>query len=190
MISLYCYCPTNSVEATAEAFAAIRETFVFEALEAPINDEIVDEDTPDGMKIASSSDYAYRFYVPKTWICNSQSKKSEAQYPESGNPNVTVTLYEPTESMSVEDYFAMCDARYAESLSGYELLDTAERTLADRRAVSYTYRARYDELDFRIMQTVFCDGQIVYSITYTALEEAFDTHTADVNAILDAFSFR
>lgn len=190
MVSLYFYCPTNSVEATAEAFESIRKAFVFAEISAPINDEVVDEDTPDGMKIASSSDYAYRFYVPKTWICNSQSKKSEAQYPESGNPNVTVTLYEPLETMSIDDYFAMCEARYTESLSGYERLDTTERTVAGRRAVSYTYRARYDGLSFCIMQTVFCDGQIMYSITYTALEEAFDTHTADVNAILDAFSFR
>jgi hypothetical protein len=40
------------------------------------------------------------------------------------------------------------------------------------------------------MQTVFSDGKIFYSLTYTALDENFDTHMADVELILNSFRFR
>ena len=118
------------------------------------------------------------------------SGKTEAYYPESGKPNVTVTIYVPDESMTIDEYFASCEARYAEALSGYERLSDEERQVAGRRAMSYTYRASYDGVSFRIMQTVLSDGAAMYSVTYTALDDRFDAHFADVETMLDTFTFQ
>lgn len=189
-VSLYFYCLTDAKDAAAEVFEEIRAAFVLKALEAPANDEVVDKKTPDGMKIASAKTEAHRLYVPKSWICDSESGKSEAYYPESGKPNVTVTIYVPDTSMSIEDYFASCEARYTESLAGYERVATQDRQVAGRRAMSYTYRASYDGMSFRVMQTVLSDGMAIYSLTYTALDDRFDAHLADVESILGAFAFR
>ena len=128
--------------------------------------------------------------MPKSWICHSESGKSEAYYPESGKPNVTVTIYVPDTTMTVDDYLASCTARYTEALGGYEAIATAERQVAGRRALCHTYRASYDGVSFRIMQTVLSDGQAMYSVTYTALDDRFDAHLADVESMLDAFTFR
>lgn len=190
MVSLYFYCLTEYKDAAEETLEAIRKAFVLTSLPEAANDEVVDKNTPDGMKIASAKNDAHRFYVPKSWICHSESGKSEAYVNESGKPNVTVTLYVPSESMSIDEYLTSCETRYAESLGGYESLSREERTVAGRRAISATYRASYDGVSFRIMQTVLSDGQAMYSITYTALDDRFDAHLADVEAILDTFSFR
>ena len=73
----------------------------------------------------------------------------------------------------------------------YELIETSEeRRVSDIRAISYTYRAVYDEVEFRIMQTVLIYLDNVYSITYTARAEDFEEHLGDVEAILDSFRFR
>ncbi len=190
LVSLFFYCLTEYKDAAAEEFESIRAAFVLCDMPTPKNDEVVDDKTPEGMKIASAKDAAHRFYVPKSWICNSESGKSEAYYPESGKPNVTVTIYVPDASMSIDDYLANCETRYAEALSGYERIQTAERQVAGRRALSYTYRASYDGMSFRIMQTVLSDGQAMYSVTYTALDDRFDAHLADVESMLTAFTFR
>ena len=190
MISLCFYCLTDRKDAAAEDFKAIREAFVLCPMQAPTNDEVVDEKTPDGMKIASAKSEAHRLYVPKSWICHSESGKSEAYCDESGKPNVTVTIYVPDDSMTVDEYVEICKGRYSESLAGYQPLDLSERQVAGRRAVSMTYRASYDGVDFCVMQTVLSDGQAMYSVTYTALADRFDAHLADVESILNAFSFR
>ena len=142
------------------------------------------------MKIASSDNIEYRLYVPTSWICNSESGKSEAYYPESGKPNITVTSYSPDSPLSATEYFEICEKEYKDVLFGYELLSTDERRVAERDAVSYTYRAVYGETSFKLMQTVLVYNEMIYSITYTALDDSFDTHIDDVNAILDAFIFR
>lgn len=191
VISLFTYCPTELCETVADALESVRAAFVIlDDPIPPINDEITDGKTPDGMKIASAKNAAYRLYVPVSWICSSESGVSEA-YVESDKSNVTVTLYEPQASMSIEDYFNMCADGYKNTLSGYELIGEAEeRTVAERPARSYTYKAEYDGQRYRIMQTVFSDGSLMYSITYTALDENFDAHIDDVSKILTAFRFR
>ena len=190
MISLYTYTPTEFVDAVSGELESIRANFVMtDSAPAVPNDAVTDKKTPAGMKIASDKNAAYRLYVPMSWVCEAESGRSEAHISEDGS-NVSVTLYEPNTSMSVEDYFNICAEEYQKSLAGYELIGSIGRTVASRSAISYTYSAQYGNAKYRIMQTVFSDGQIMYSITYTALDENFDAHMTDVEQILSSFIFR
>ncbi len=182
--------PTELYDAYSEEFDTVREEFVLREREAVPEDAVTDKKTPEGMKIASSDIIEYRFYVPSTWICYSKSGVSEAYYPESGKPNVTVTSYSPDTNMTAEEYFTSVEGQYKESLSSYELISTEDRAVADREAKTYTYTVAYGEARVKIMQTVFVYNGIIYSITYTALDESFDAHMADVGKILDEFRFR
>lgn len=184
------YCPTDALEAYGGDFTAIHEAFVLKTKTETAKEPLIDKNTPEGMKIASVENVQYRLYVPMSWVCDPDSGVSEAYYPTSGKPNVTVTAYSPDGTMTVEQYFEGCEAEYKQKLAGYELLSVADRTVAERAAKSYTYRAKYGETEFKIMQTVLVYNDIVYSITYTALTDSFDTYMADVNTILDSFIFR
>ena len=108
----------------------------------------------------------------------------------SDGSNVAVSLYEPNVSMSIDDYFDRCAEDYQKGLRGYTFIEKTDRTVSGKTARSYTYSAEYGDAKYRIMQTVFNDGKIMYSLTYTALEENFDTHMADVELILNSFKFR
>lgn len=189
-VTLNFYCETELFEANDQQFEKIRSEFVL-ADKKVVNDEFTDSKTPEGMKIASQKDIEYRFYVPKTWICNSQSERSEAYYPESGKPNVTVTCFSDSEAATAAEFFGEAEAEYKKKISGYQLLSTSEeRIVGERKAISYTYKAVYDGVEFRIMQTVLIYNQNAYSITYTALADSFDAHIGDVNKMLDSFRFR
>ncbi len=190
IISLYGYCPTELYEARIADYDQIASEFVFCEKPDPNGEEIVDKNTPNGMKIASADQLEYRLYVPKAWICDPASGRSEAYYPESQKSNISVSSHSPEQSISVQDYFAQCEQEYKNTLPQYERLSETERTVAERKAFSYTYRCVVDGAEFRIMQTVFTYNQILYSITYTALDDTFDTHIADVEAMLSAFRFR
>ncbi len=184
------YCPTELFDENNAQFDSIIEVFVLCEGQADTGDCVIDKKTPEGMKIASSDEIEYRLYVPNSWVCSSESGKSEAYYPESGKPNVTVTSFSPDDEMTAEEYFAMCETQYKEALSGYEFISKTDRTVAERSGVSYTYKVRYGEQSIKLMQTVFVYNQMIYSVTYTALEDRFDVHMADVNAMLNSFIFR
>ncbi len=182
--------PLDTFEDRGEMFDMIADAFVLCEKGETVNDCVTDKKTPDGMKIASGDNVQYRLYVPVSWVCNSESGKSEAYFPESGKPNVTVTAYSPDSTMTIEEYFAECEEEYKEKLDGYEFISAENRSVAEIEARSYTYSVSVGEHDLRIMQTVFIYNELVYSFTYTALDVSFDAHIEDVNSMLDAFIFR
>ena len=190
MISLYGYCPAELYETVSADFDLIAKEFVLCEKSDPNGAELTDKNTPDGMKIASADHLEYRLYVPKTWVCDPESGRSEAYYPESQKSNISLTSYSPSESISVQDYFAQCEEEYKETLPSYARISETETRVADRLAYSYTYTTVVEGVDFTLMQTVFTYNEIIYSLTYTAMSDTFDAHIGDVEAILSAFRFR
>ncbi len=191
ILSLYCASSAyGKNEDYTTMFEQIRANFVLTSKSDAANELVTDKKTPEGMKIASFDSAEYRLYVPTDWVCNMSDKLSQAYYPESGRPNVSLTSVSPDTDMSVEEYFALAEASYKKDISGYEFVSKETRQVAQRNAVSYTYRATYGDAEYTIMQTVFIYGELMYSFTYTALSESFETHLGDVNKMLDAFRFR
>ena len=190
MVSVHGYCPTELYESISPSFDQIQSAFVLCEKTVPSDEEVVDKKTPEGMKIASSDQIEYRLYVPKTWICTPEDGASDAYYPESGKSNVTVHSFTPSQSMSRDDYFARCEAEYKRTLPEYERLSESMRTVAGIEAKSYTYRTVVDGMEIKLMQTILVYNEKFYSITYTALSENFELHMADVESILNAFTFR
>ena len=188
VVMLSFYCESSAFEEYAEAFEQIRAEFVMRE-RSIVNECVTDKNTPEGMKLASS-DLEYRFYVPTTWVTNQSDAFSSAYYAESGRPNVSVTSYSLSEEMSAEKYFEFCAEEYEATLEGYEFISSSERTVHDRNAISYVYKAVYGGTEIRIMQTVFIYNDLAYSITYTAHADRFDAHIDDVNAMLDNFKLR
>ena len=189
-ILLTFFCPTEQYDANAEQFDEIKKEFVITKFEEDKGDYVTDKKTPDGMKIASGKKLEYRLYVPTSWICHSESGMSEAYYPESGRPNVTVTSYSPDEDMTAEEYFEICEEEYKKNLSEYTFIGSEERKIDECDAISFIYTASYDGVTYKLMQTVFARQGLVYSFTYTATESGFDSHLEDVETMMDAFIFR
>ena len=183
-------CPSEVFETYNTQFTEMAEVFELCEKEEVKNDCVTDKKTPDGMKIASNDKIEYRFYVPKTWVCDSESGASSAYFDESGKPNVSVTAYIPDGIMSAEEYVEDCKEIYADEISGYEYISEESATVANKDAIKYSYSAEYGGVRFTVMQTVFVYNDRVYSITYTAPEDSFASHTDDVEAMLDAFRFR
>ena len=94
------YCPTEFYEDNTSQFDSIVSVFVLCDKGDGSGDYVTDKKTPEGMKIASADNLEYRLYVPASWVCDSDSGKSEAHYPEAGKPNIAVTSYSPDEDMT------------------------------------------------------------------------------------------
>ena len=69
-------------------------------------------DVPDGMKLASTDERAYRFFVPASWQINKRTDISAVYYSDSDRSNVSVQLYicgTGDEVQSIDTYFARCE---------------------------------------------------------------------------------
>ena len=111
IVTLNFYVPTEALD-TCEGFVEkTLNAFVLCEKQENLGDDVVDDKTPDGMKIASHDDIEYRLYVPKSWICKSDSGKSEAYYPESARSNVTLTSYSPSDVITLEEYISNSKSR-------------------------------------------------------------------------------
>ncbi len=189
-VTLSFHLPTSLYDTHSSSITTIVEAFVLCDISATQAEVVTDKNTPEGMKIASSEVVEYRFYVPDSWVCDPSDGRSDAYLDIAGRPNVSVTSFSPDTVISAEQYFEMAQSEYQKSIQGYELISTADRTVAEREAKVYVYTASNGDVNMRIMQTVFVYSQMVYSVTYTALESDFDAHLSDVGSMLDAFRFR
>lgn len=195
LISLYLYCPKAEYEDRKEVLEEIRGAFKIVGKPDNKGTVVTPKGTPEGMKLASDEDIEYRFFVPTSWVCDPKSGASEAYYDESGRSVVTVTSYVPTSSMSVKDYFKLCEEKYKAELPEYTRIgDAVECKVDSRVAYSYTYETTVEGRRIRIMQTIFVHDSSFYTITYTALAEEgcnnFELHLDDVKKMLSEFRFR
>ncbi len=193
MISLNYYTTGDGMNVFADLIAEIVENFKLCEKTAQTGDCVTDKKTPEGMKIASSDVVEYRFYVPMSWVCNSESGISEAYYPESEKTNVTVTSFSPSNDITLDEYYADCLEDYEKNIEGFGLVgETTDVTVAEKAAKRFTFIAKYDGVDYKICQVVLWSGQngLFYTFTYTAVEQNFDLHIADFDAMLGAFIFR
>lgn len=190
MVSLNFYFPTSIKDNFKDSKERITEEFILCDKPEAENDEYVDKKTPEGMKIASNDKLEYRLYVPKTWVCNSQSEKSEAYYPESGRSNINVTSFSPESAITLDEYITSCEADYSKVLKEYESLNKTAMTIDDKEAAVLNFKTTYDGVTILTRQYFANYSGLFYTITYTATEENFELHVKDVEKIIEEFDFR
>ena len=193
MISLAFYVATETPEMFTDGIEQILTYFTLADKAEVTGNNKVDKNTPEGMKIASSDNLEYRFYVPTSWICDSDSGVSEAYYPESDKTNVTVTSYSPNEAMTLEEYYELVNANYENTLAGYTVTNvTKDIKVAENDAIRLEFVAKYGERKYVVRQVMIYYPQVnlFYNITYTATAESAPLYADDFGAMIDAFTFR
>ncbi len=150
------------------------------------------DNVPDGMKLVSSNDVAYRFFAPESWQTVSGSAAAQVYVSDSDRSNVSVIGYVPdTEAYSVEDYWAFSEKEYRASLNDYKLLSTQkDAKMGGRNATVYEFEYTLGGVQYRARQAVCVYSYMVVSMTYTALPENYEAHMADVLAMQEALAFR
>ncbi len=193
MVTLGIYATGEAADIFSSDIESIVKCFTLREKTAVTGDALTDKDTPEGMKIASSDVLEYRFYVPMSWICSSESGISEAYYPESDKTNVTVTSYSPASEMTLEEYFEKVKSEYSENICEFSvILENREKTVAEKSTIDLTFGASYGERDFVVRQVMLYSSQtgLFYNITYTATADSYELHIGDFEAMLDSFIFR
>ena len=63
-------------------------------------------------------------------------------------------------------------------------------TVAERDSISFDYIVEQGGVKYKLRQIIIGYNSLMYSITYTATEDKFDTYLGDLQKIVDSFRFR
>ena len=178
----------SSVEGMAEVFQ-VAEPYT---ADKPVRLPSEKADVPAGMRIVSSDDVAYRFFVPESWefdesisICEAHNKANTAV--------LSVVPYQPKESMTVSEFLDIQNGQlitaYGES---YEKLYESEgdAKLGGRSASVVEYRITQDGKAYHVYELATAYRGMIYSLTYTATEESYLACFGDAGQAIAAFTFR
>ena len=150
-------------------------------------------ETPEGMKLISTDERPYRFFVPENWVTNNKADFSAAYYSSTDSSNVSaqyLILDSFEMDKTVEEYFTECEERYKKVFESYTLLSTEDVTMDGTAAKKYTYTIVSGGVEYKQMQAIVEKGSTMYVITYTALPENFDSHLGDVEKMIEHFDVR
>ncbi len=146
---------------------------------------------PEGMKLISTDELPYRFFVPTSWTVNQRAEFPAASPEDSGSANVMAHMYMIGGAVKpVADYFADCEKSYKELFESYHLDEGKEITMDGVKAMQYTYTIVSGGVTYRQMQAIVLKGEVYYTVTYTALPEEFDTYLPEVEKMIESFDIR
>lgn len=147
---------------------------------------------PDGYTSVSRDDEIFDLYVPNTWQNNAASGISSAYYAQGSGVIVSATSQRAgTTEIALSDYVAAVLESYAGTLIDYEQVTEPKNTTLDSFAAStFDYKAKVGEKTVKFRCIVAKNENMFTTLTYCAPEADFETHLADFDGIVGAFSFR
>ena len=148
---------------------------------------------PEGMKLISTDERAYRFFVPLEWKVNVRTEATAAYIEEQDGrrSNVSVQMYMTgDESQTVEQYWELCQKSYNEIFSSYTLVSADSIKMSGISAGRYVYDVKSGGEAYRQLQAIVKKGAMFYIVTYTASPDVFDSHLGDVDKMIENFEIR
>ena len=164
------------------------EPYVSEDGQKEISDKVI---APDGMKLASTEERAYRFFIPSSWIINNRAESTAAYASESDSSNVNVQMYMTgDESQTVEQYWTACEENYKKTFLSYALISTEDIKIDGIDAKQYVISVKVGGQEYKMLQAIVKKGAMFYCITYTATPENYEGHIPEVEKMIESFDIR
>ncbi len=188
--------PAEKFDANLNVVDGILEEITFESFpfEAEDKRKIPGKvQPPEGMKLVSDNEVAYRFFAPESWTRDTTVGQNLVYVSSEDRCNVSVLSFDQGEvpGYTVDTYWNECKAQYGVTLGEFTLISETETTLDNgaKNAKTYEYTYTMGGVTYKVRQTICLVG-IVYNVTYVSTVEHFDTHLADVIAMEKALHFR
>ena len=170
----------ENVVFTAYPFAGSEDTKKIPAVE-----------TPEGMKLVTGNDVAYRFFAPTTWVVGNAEAAALVYASEGDYSNVSIMGYTAPDGYSVANYWEDTEKYYKDVFKDYTPTGgLSESTMGGKRATVYEYTYSLGGVTYKCRQAICVYGYMIVVMTYTALPENYDTHLDEAVQMQNALTFR
>ncbi len=150
------------------------------------------DNVPEGMKLITNNDVAYRFFAPESWVVGNAEAAALVYASETDRSNVTVVGYVPdAENYSVADYWENTEKYYKDALTDYTpTAEPTESKMGGKKATVYEYTYSLSGVTYKCRQSICVFGYMIVVMTYTALPENYDAHLTEVEQMQASLTFR
>ncbi len=149
------------------------------------------DNVPEGMKLVTDNDVAYRFFAPESWVTGDAEAAALVYASESDRSNVTVMGYAAPDAYSVANYWEDTEKYYKDTLRDYTLVgEPTQSEMGGKRATVYEYTYSLGGVTYKCRQAICVYSYLIVVMTYTALPENYDAHMAEVEQMQGALTFR
>ena len=147
---------------------------------------------PEGMKLISTDEVPYRFYVPEAWKINNRTEFAAAYVSDEDSSNVSAHMYmmDNDSPTTIEEYFAACEKSYKEIYASYTLISTTDIKMDGVSAKQYVYTLKSGGVEYKQLQAIVKKGEVYYTVTYTATADKFESHLTEVQKMIESFDIR
>ena len=178
----------NAQDAGVIPYFRFADAYVSEDGKKEFSDKVT---APDGMKLASTDERAYRLFVPSSWKINNRADASAAYASDTDSSNVSVQMYMTSDNTeTVEKHWARLEESYKEMFAEFALISDEAIKMDGVSARKYTYSVISGGQEYKLVQAIVRKGDMFYCLTYTALPENFDRHLPDVQKMIESFDIR
>lgn len=159
-----------------------------------------ENNVPDGFAPAENDGTDYFFVYPAEWTLERNDAGMTSVYvSEVDFSNVSVTVFtwnNEYQSLSqyVEKYYFkqfkdnFSNLEYPENEDGTPRLKNAK--IDSRDAVIFEYSAMFGEEKYMFKTCIISENGYIYTLTYTAKEDKYESHIEAVDMIFDNFQFK
>ena len=147
---------------------------------------------PEGMKLVTDNDVAYRFFAPESWVMGDAEAAALVYASDTDRSNVTVMSYDPkADGYGVADYWEYVEKHYKDTLTDYTpASEPAAGKMGGKNATVYEYTYTLGGVTYKCRQAMCVYSYMIVVMTYTALPENYDAHLPEVERMQEKLTFR
>lgn len=158
------------------------------------------ENLPEGMKLVEVGTKAYSLYVPQSWEVDMSTGTISAYASMTDRSNISFSAFAVENTTTLDNFWENYAGDFTSTFGGSmkyinekgdEVDDPApaKTTLGGIAANRYVYKAKVTGDLYKFMQITCLSSGTMYILTYTAVDEAYDSHIEEVEQIISAFKF-
>lgn len=143
-------------------------------------------DVPEGYQLVACEGDEFRLYVPTQWVVNTTSGTTSAYYTSDAEMAITVTKADDADGLTLEEYWAVCNEKYAAELNEYSYDGNVKKIVMGGKAAeqrSFVAKVtRFNEtenknvtLEYKFLQVNVQNNGNTYIFIYSAPKDQFDS---------------
>ncbi len=151
-----------------------------------------DPDAPRGYVGMQDESGDYILYVPQTWVQDETHGMLSAYAEKDSAISVSVTaVSESRNATSMEEYWQSYREEFENTFADFQLIEEkTQTTLGGESAQKYVFSGTVAGKSYQFMQVLAERNAVIYTYTYSAPQERFDTMLEQAVAIQSNFVFR
>ena len=144
---------------------------------------------PDGMKIVSGKERPYWMFAPQSWAVDSTTQHTAVKH--SDGSSVSGMMIMPgLEELTAQKYYENYLESVKATLTDFTSTQPKTQKISGIDGLVWEFSGKSGGDSFSFKQALVVKGEVVYVITYTALESNYAAHVADADKIIAEFRIK